>query len=69
MPAAAVRNAVTMLGLDITEAVRMASEYPAQFLGVGDELGRIAAGYRANLALMDDTLTVRRTWIDGRSGG
>ena len=66
--AAAVRNAVTMLGLDITEAVRMASEYPAQFLGVGHELGRIAAGYRANLALMDDTLSVRRTWIDGLSG-
>jgi N-acetylglucosamine-6-phosphate deacetylase len=66
--AAAVRNAVTLLGLDITEAVRMASEYPAQFLGVGHELGRIAPGYRANLALMDDTLTVRRTWIDGLSG-
>ncbi|HMI37234.1 MAG TPA: amidohydrolase family protein, partial [Steroidobacteraceae bacterium] len=66
--AAAVRNAVTMLDLDIIEAVRMASEYPAEFLGVGHELGRIAAGYRANLALMDDALTVRRTWIDGLSG-
>ncbi len=66
--AAAVRNAITMLDLDIIEAVRMASEYPAEFLGVGHELGRIAAGYRANLALMDETLTVRRTWIDGLSG-
>jgi N-acetylglucosamine-6-phosphate deacetylase len=54
--------------LDMAEAVRMASEYPAQFLGVGHELGRIAPGYRANLALMDDTLTVRRTWIDGLGG-
>ena len=40
--AAAVRNAVSMLGLDIAEAARMASEYPAEFLGLGHELGRIA---------------------------
>jgi N-acetylglucosamine-6-phosphate deacetylase len=63
--AAAVRNAVSLLGLDIVEAARMASEYPAEFLGLGDELGRIAPGYRANLVLMDDDLQVRKTWIDG----
>jgi N-acetylglucosamine-6-phosphate deacetylase len=63
--AAAVRNAVSLLGLDIAEAARMASEYPAEFLGLGHELGRIAAGYRANLVLMDDELTVQRTWIEG----
>ena len=63
--AAAVRNAVSLLGLDIVEAARMASEYPAEFLGLGRELGRIAAGYRANLVQMDDELRVRRTWIDG----
>ena len=56
------------MGKSVVNSVRMASEYPAQFLGVGHELGRIAAGYRANLALMDDTLTVRRTWIDGLNG-
>lgn len=63
--AAAVRNAVALLDLGLVEAVRMASEYPADFLGLGHELGRIAAGYRANLALLDDELGVRRTWIDG----
>jgi N-acetylglucosamine-6-phosphate deacetylase len=63
--AAAVRNAVSLLGLDIAEAARMASEYPAEFLGLGHELGRIAPGYRANLVLMDDELTVQRTWIEG----
>jgi len=63
--AAAVRNAVSLLGLELAEAVRMASEYPAEFLGLGHELGRIAVGYRANLALLDDALVVRRTWIDG----
>jgi N-acetylglucosamine-6-phosphate deacetylase len=65
--AAAVRNTVSLLGLDIAEAARMASQYPAEFLGLGHELGRIAPGYRANLVQMDDELKVRRTWIEGAS--
>jgi N-acetylglucosamine-6-phosphate deacetylase len=63
--AAAVRNTVVLLGLDLVEAARMASEYPAEFLGLGHELGRIAPGYRANLVLMDNEFAVQRTWIDG----
>jgi N-acetylglucosamine-6-phosphate deacetylase len=63
--AGAVRNAISMLGLELTVAIRMASEYPAEFLGLGNELGRIAPGYRANLALLDGNLRVLRTWIDG----
>jgi N-acetylglucosamine-6-phosphate deacetylase len=63
--ATAVRNAVSLLDLEIAEAARMASEYPAAFLGLDGELGRIAPGYRANLALLDDDLQVRRTWIEG----
>jgi N-acetylglucosamine-6-phosphate deacetylase len=65
--AGAVRNAVATLGLELGEAARMASEYPAEFLGLGSELGRIAPGYRANLVLVDAELRVRQTWIDGRS--
>jgi N-acetylglucosamine-6-phosphate deacetylase len=65
--ATAVRNAVNLLGLGVAEAARMASEYPAAFLGLDHELGRIAPGYRANLVLMDEELRVRRTWIEGIS--
>jgi N-acetylglucosamine-6-phosphate deacetylase len=63
--ASAVRNAVSLLDLDLVEAARMASEYPAEFLGLSHELGKIAPGYRANLVQLDDDLQVRRTWIDG----
>ena len=63
--ATAVRNAVSMLDLDLVQAARMASEYPAEFLGLSHELGRIAPGYRANLVLLNDALEVRRTWIEG----
>jgi N-acetylglucosamine-6-phosphate deacetylase len=67
--ASCVRNAVTMLGLPLAEAVRMASQWPAEFLGLAHELGRIAPGYRANLVLADEEFNVLETWIDGRDSG
>jgi N-acetylglucosamine-6-phosphate deacetylase len=63
--ATTVRNAVELLDIDLSVAARMASQYPAEFLGLGDELGHIAPGYRANLVLLDDDLAVVDTWIDG----
>jgi N-acetylglucosamine-6-phosphate deacetylase len=67
--ASSVRNAVSMLDLPLEAAVRMASEWPANFLGLGHEIGRIAPGYRANLVLADPQLQVLETWIDGRPSG
>ncbi|NUQ17619.1 MAG: N-acetylglucosamine-6-phosphate deacetylase, partial [Sphingomonas sp.] len=66
--ATAVRNAVTMLGLDLADAAMMASANPATFLGVDHELGRIAPGMRASLVLLNDQLQVVETWIDGVRG-
>jgi N-acetylglucosamine-6-phosphate deacetylase len=63
--AGAVRMAVSLLGVSLYEASRMASSNPAEFLGLGDELGRIERGYRADLVQLDKDLTVRRTWIGG----
>jgi N-acetylglucosamine-6-phosphate deacetylase len=65
--ASCVRNAVAMLNVPLAEAVRMASQWPAEFLGLAHDTGRIAPGYRANLVLADDELNVLETWIDGRS--
>ncbi|GAC1452258.1 MAG: N-acetylglucosamine-6-phosphate deacetylase [Steroidobacteraceae bacterium] len=65
--ASSVRNAMSMLGLPLADAVRMASQWPAEFLGVAQDLGRIAPGYRANLVLADAHLNVLETWIDGRT--
>jgi N-acetylglucosamine-6-phosphate deacetylase len=63
--ASAVRNSVHMLGLPLDEAVRMASTYPADFLGLGKSHGRIAAGYAADLVVMGNDLLVRQSWISG----
>jgi N-acetylglucosamine-6-phosphate deacetylase len=63
--ASAVGNAVAALGLPLGTALHMASRAPAELLGLGGELGRIAPGYRASLVLLDDGLRVTHTWIDG----
>jgi N-acetylglucosamine-6-phosphate deacetylase len=63
----AVRNATSMLEIDLPAAVRMASRNPATFLGLDHELGRIAPRCRANLVLTDVNLNVLDTWIDGKS--
>jgi len=64
--ATAVRNTVSLLGLSLAEASRMASTYPAQFLGLGARYGRIAAGYAADFVLLDAQLQVQTTWIAGQ---
>lgn len=61
----AIRNGVAQLGLDLDEALRMASLYPAEFLGLADERGRIAPGYRADLTLLGPGLDVLGTWVGG----
>ena len=63
--ATAVRNAVHLLHQPLDEAVRMASSYPADFLGLGNDHGRIAVGCRADFVLMDADCHVQRTWIGG----
>ena len=63
--AGAVRNTVQLLGLSLDEAVRMASTYPADFLGLGESHGRIAPGYQADLVLMDDDYRIAHSWIGG----
>ena len=64
--ATAVRNTVQLLGLPLAEASRMASTYPARFIGLGERYGHIAAGYAADFVLLDEALQVRATWIAGQ---
>ena len=64
--ASAVRNCVDQLGVPVTDALRFASSNPANFLGLGNRLGRLAPGYRADLVAFDpDTIDVMATWVAG----
>ncbi len=44
----AVNYCIEKVGIDASEALRMASLYPAKVLGMDKEWGRIAPGYRAD---------------------
>src|SRR5262249_19015887 len=64
--ASAVRNCVRLLGVSLPDALRFASTYPARFLGLEHKLGRLAPGYRADLAAFDPTdMKVLATWVAG----
>jgi N-acetylglucosamine-6-phosphate deacetylase len=66
--ATAVRNCVHMLNVPLTSALRFASTEPANFLGLGDHLGRLLPGYRADLvAFRPDTIEVLETWVAGHA--
>jgi N-acetylglucosamine-6-phosphate deacetylase len=66
--ASAVRNTVATLGVPLEDALRMASTWPAEFLGIAAARGRIAAGLRADLVELDGDLRVVRCWCGARTG-
>lgn len=64
--ASAVRNCVRLLGLPLERVLRCASRHPAEFLGLGRSLGRLAPGYRADMAAFDPTdISVSNAWVAG----
>lgn len=64
--AQAIRCLVDQTGLALPRAIGMATRVPASFLGLGDELGTIAPGMRADLVAVDDDFAVRACWIGGK---
>jgi N-acetylglucosamine-6-phosphate deacetylase len=61
---AAVKNTVEIVDIDVDEAIRMASTYPAVMMGEM-QLGAIKVGYTASMILIDDNFTLIRSWING----
>lgn len=61
----AVANTVRQVGLPLDEALRMASTYPARVLAADDRLGRVQAGYRADLAVFNHSFQVTATVVNG----
>ncbi|BDA86190.1 N-acetylglucosamine-6-phosphate deacetylase [Aureimonas sp. SA4125] len=61
----AVRYLADTVGVDLDEALRMASLYPAQYLGVDADRGRLADGFRADIVHLDDARDVAGVWIGG----
>jgi N-acetylglucosamine-6-phosphate deacetylase len=65
--ATAVRNSVRLMQLPLPDAIRLATQAPARFLGLADRLGRLAPGYRADMVALDpDAIRVFATWVAGK---
>jgi N-acetylglucosamine-6-phosphate deacetylase len=68
--ASAVRNCVRLLGLPLPAALRLAGAAPADFLGLGDRLGRLVPGCRADLVALDPAeIRVLASWVAGEKDG
>ena len=68
----ALRNAVRLAGVSLSDAAVSASLTPARALGLADEIGSLETGKRADLVVLDEDLrlvSVMRSgeWIDGSS--
>jgi N-acetylglucosamine-6-phosphate deacetylase len=65
----AVRNAVSLLGVSLSDALTMASRTPAAFLGLKSELGSVAPGYRADLVAFNSKFEIIDAWVAGFTQG
>lgn len=61
----AVRFMHQVVGIDLAEALRMASLYAAEAVGQSHRLGRFAKGTAADIVALSDDLAMKGTWIGG----
>lgn len=57
--AKSLRNLVNQAGIELDEALRMVSLYPAQVMRRANSMGRIENGYDANLVFLNESLEVK----------
>lgn len=62
-----VRFVHEKLGLPIEEAIRMASAYPADVMGIASHKGRLLPGTDADFVLLTPDLHMKSTWIAGEA--
>ena len=61
----AVQNSVEHCGIALDEALRMATLYPAQAMGVEKQLGTVEAGKVANLTVFTRDYQITKTFVNG----
>ena len=60
-----VRNMIKYVGLNIPQAVKLATYNPAKIQGLEDNIGILAANKKADLVIFNREIKVKMTIIDG----
>lgn len=63
----AVRYCTRKAGIELGEALRMASSYPAAFLGLGSRLGKLLPGFEADIIALNQELKPDPVWLAGHT--
>jgi N-acetylglucosamine-6-phosphate deacetylase len=61
-----LRNVIRATGLGLAEALPMITSTPAAAMGIADRKGRLAPGTDADIVVLDESLSVRKTLVSGR---
>lgn len=61
-----VRNMINMADVPLLEAVKMASQTPANILGIGSSKGSLITGKDADIVIFDGNINVSTTIVQGR---
>lgn len=61
----AIKNCVQYANIPLAEALRMATLYPANALGITTKFGTITSGKVANLAVFDSEFKIKKTVVNG----
>jgi N-acetylglucosamine-6-phosphate deacetylase len=61
-----LKTLVDLVGLPLTEAVKMVTWTPARILGISHERGLLAPGMCADLVVLDDAFSVKMTIVEGK---
>jgi N-acetylglucosamine-6-phosphate deacetylase len=60
-----VRNMVVLVGLNVQDAVKMATVNPARMQGLDTEIGILAKGMKADIVVFDSRIGIKLTIING----
>lgn len=63
----AVKNTHLGVGIDLDESIRMASQYPADYINQGTIRGNLLVGSQADFVILNEQLDVESTWIGGQA--
>lgn len=61
-----VKNAMDFFNIDVVEAVKLASLNPANSINMGQTIGSIAVGKKADIIIFDNDIEIKHAFVNGQ---